>query len=171
MEMRSQIRRRQKKSRRWLVVILVILVVIGVVWQFFAHAMAPLQQAEQKYERIATRRFNLVKTDHFYQVSRNGKTYYSVVGENKNKQDVAVIFGPSNHDKGKKISLQGKQTATTVRNKVKREYDPKHITSLGLAVYQDVPVWKVTFIDHHGNLNFITYQVSNGKAVQTIRNL
>jgi uncharacterized protein YpmB len=58
-----------------------------------------------------------------------------------------------------------------VRKLVDKQFNPQKVTSIGLAIYEKVPVWQVTFIDKDDNLNFITYQFSNGKQVQTIRHL
>ncbi|TYC50849.1 hypothetical protein ESZ50_01140 [Weissella muntiaci] len=174
MEMRSQVHKRRRKGAKWLYILLAVLIVLGIVWSFFAQAMNPITKAQTKYEALVLSDNKLKKVGDFYHIAKDGKTYYSVSGKNSKGQATAVIYTTSNeklNKNGTVVNLEGKLNAQSVKKEVERSYQPKQITSLGMAIYQGVPVWDVTFIDKSGNMTFVTYQISNGQLVRTIQNL
>lgn len=174
MEMRSQVHRRRHRGTKWLYAILILFIIFGLIWAFFDSAMGPVIKAQDKYEALVVNDKKLKSVDSFYHLSRDGVTFYSLIGKNPKNEASAVIYSTSNNrltNHATTVDMQGKMTSGAVRRQVESEYHPKQITSLGMALYQDVPVWDVTFIDKSGNMNFITYQISNGQEVRTIQNL
>ena len=170
MEMRSTARsRRRRHGWRWLIGLIVVLVLLIGGATIVSVAMHPVTAARERVTELAVKRNKITSATQFYAVSRND-TYYSVVGENKKHQKIGVIV----KGKSKKlvtVKMADGVSAAEVRQLVKSKYNPKRITSLGLAIYKQVPVWEVTFIDRQGNLNFITYQFADGKADRTIQHL
>ena len=170
MEMRTMSRsRRRGHGRRWLIGLIVVLVLIAGGATIASIALRPVNTARERVTELAIKRNKITSATQFFRVSRQ-HTYYSVIGKNKQHQEIGVIV----KDKSKKITtvqMKNGLSAAEVRNLVKSKYQPKRITSLGLAIYEQVPVWEVTFTDRQGNLNLITFQFSDGKAVRTIQHL
>ena len=170
MRMRSTIHGyRGKRLRHWLLGILIFLVIILIGVSILEKAQDPLDTAKERVTRIAKQSNKLSSVSKFYRISRQ-HTYYSAVGENKKHDQIGVIArGKSN--KLATVNMADGLSEKNVRKLVNKQFSPKKITSIGLAIYKKVPVWQVTFLDKDENLNFITYQFSDGKQVQTIRHL
>ncbi len=170
MRMRSTIHGyRGKRLRHWLLGILIFLVIILIGISILEKAQSPIDTAKERITKVAKQSNKLSSVSKFYRISRQN-TYYSTIGENKKHEQVGVIArGKSN--KLTTINIADGLSEKDVRKLVDKQFNPQKVTSIGLAIYEKVPVWQVTFIDKDNNLNFITYQFSNGKQVQTIRHL
>ncbi len=170
MEMRSTVHgRRGKRLRRWLLGILIFLVIILIGVSVLGEAQKPVDTAKDRVTKIAKQSGKLTTVSKFYRISRQ-KVYYSAVGENKKNQKIGVIV-QGKSDKLTTINMTDGLSEKQVRNLLNKQLHPKKITSIGLALYKKVPVWQLTFVDKDDNLNFITYQFSDGKQVQSIRHL
>lgn len=169
MEMRlaPQKRRRQQRRRRY-TIIAVILVIIILVFGYFMTVNQPRADAKSQITHKAQKAQKIKYVDHFYRVSRS-HTYYSVTGKNKDNQTVGVI-NRKGSNKLTTVKMADGLSAKDIQQTVKNNYPVKKITSLGLATYEGVPVWDVTFIDKRDNLNFMTYQFKDGKVLRSVQN-
>ncbi|ATF41159.1 hypothetical protein CO680_03485 [Weissella paramesenteroides] len=170
MEMRSTVHgRRGKRLRHWLLGILMFLFIILIGVSILGEAQKPVDTAKERVTKIAKQSNKLTSVSKFYRISRQ-KVYYSAVGENKKHQKVGVIV-QGKSDKLTTINMTDGLSEKQVKKLANKQFHPKKVTSIGLALYKQVPVWQLTFVDKDNNLNFITYQFSDGKQVQTIRHL
>lgn len=144
------------------------LVVIGIT--LFQIALNPARKIENKYETLAQKQ-GLIEPSNFFS-SKRKNVYYSVIGKNKKNQQIAVLM-KANDKKAKPIVLKMSAGLAykDVIKLVKQRYQTQKIYSAGLAMYDGVPVWDISFLDNRHNLSFVTIQFSNGKQLKLIQNL
>ena len=170
MELRTASRsRRRGHKRRWLIGAIVVLAVLVSGITIVSVALQPVNDARNTVTKLAVKQNKITKVTDFHHISRQ-KTYNSIIGVNKKHQKVGVIMTGSSK-KLVTIKMADGLSETKVRQLIQSDYHPKRITSMGLAMYKQVPVWDVTFLDRQGNVNLITYQFSDGKKVRTIQHL
>jgi|GEM_PF-1726327 len=170
MELRTTSRsRRRGHNRRWLIGGLIVLAVLVSGIAILSVALRPVNDARNTVTKLAVKQNKISTVTEFHHISRQ-KTYNSIIGMNKNHQQIGVIMTGSS-TKLVTIKMADGLSEAKVRQLIQTNYHPKRITSMGLAIYKHVPVWDVTFLDKQGNVNLITYQFSDGKAVRTIQHL
>lgn len=169
MEMRlaPQARRQQQRRRRYTIIGVIILIVI-LILSYFSVVNRPMSQARSQLTTAAKKADKIQYVDSFHQISRQD-TYYSITGRDKDKKSVGVL-NKKGSSKLTTVNLDDGLTAADVKNTVEKNYDVKRITGPGLAEYQNIPVWDVTFIDKQDTLNFISYRVNDGKVLRSVQN-
>lgn len=160
---------RRERRARWFKIIGSIVGVVAIVVTFFMLATHPMREGQQRLTKLATDQFNLVHVDDYYSVSRND-VYTSLVGTNKKDQKIGVIRNNTTSEL-MEIDMNNGWSEKQVRDDVNSRFKPKDITSLGLGIYDGVPVWQVTIIEKDNNLTLLTYQFSDGKIIRAIENL
>lgn len=160
---------RRERRARWLKIIGSIVGVVAIVGTFFLVSIHPMREGEQRLAKLATDQFNLVHTDAYYSVSRDD-VYTSLVGTNKKDQTIGVIRNNTTSEL-MEIDMSTGWSEKQVRDDVESRFKPKDITSLGMGIYDSVPVWLVTIIEKDDNLTLLTYQFSDGKIIRAIENL
>jgi uncharacterized protein YpmB len=157
------------RRARWFKIIGGIVAVIAIVVTFLVMATHPVREGEHRLTELATEKFNLVEVDQYYSVSRND-VFTSLVGTNQKKQNIGVI---RNNSTGELMEIDMKTgwSEKQVRDDVQSRFKPKEVTSMGMGIYDDVPVWLVTLVEKDNNLTLLTYQFSDGKIIRAIENL
>ncbi|QBO36816.1 hypothetical protein EQG49_10365 [Periweissella cryptocerci] len=172
MQLRQNLYRRHHIVSRWLITIGIILVIVIGVLIIFGKALSPARNAREKYEPIAAK-VGLTEPSDFL-VSKRNTVYYSVIGENKKKQQIAVIMPAQKKPNPKAattVMLKDGLSYQQVVNRVWAEYKPKKVLSIGLTLYKGYPAWDVSFTNQKNNLNFVTLQFTDGKELKLIQNL
>ncbi|MCM0598818.1 cell wall elongation regulator TseB-like domain-containing protein [Periweissella fabalis] len=170
MQLRQNIYQRKFKIKPSMVIISVLLLVIIAIIVIFEVALNPAKSDKNTYEAIA-KKSGITQVDSFL-VSKRSKIYYSVIGENNKKQDIAVIMH-ANDKKFKPVILKMNDglSENQVRSLVQQRYSPKKVYSVALTLYDGAPAWDVSYLDQKQNLSFATIQFTNGKQLKLIQNL
>lgn len=170
MQSRRNIYHRKFQLKPRVVIITVILLLIIASITIFQIALSPARNAQNKYESIAAKS-GLTQPNNFL-VSKRQKVYYSVIGKNRQNQDIAVLMQAGNK-KSTSVVLKMADgiSYNQVKSLIKQKYQPRKIYSIGLTIYEGAPAWDVSFLDNRNNLSFATIQFSNGKQLKLIQNL
>lgn len=160
---------RRERRARWFKIIGSIVGVVVIIGTFFMLSIHPMREGEQRLTELAKDQFNLVHVDEYYSVSRDD-VYSSLVGTNKKNQTIGVIRNNTSAEL-MEIDMSTGWSEQQVRDDVESRFKPKDITSLGMGIYDSVPVWLVTIIEKDDNLTLLTYQFSDGKIIRAIENL
>jgi len=160
---------RRKRRARWLKIIGSIVGAVAIVVAFLVLSTHPMREGQQRLTQLATDQFNLVDVKQYYSVSRDD-VYTSLVGTNKKDETIGVIRNNTTSEL-MEVDMSKGWSAEQVREDVKVRFAPKEITSLGMGIYDGVPVWLVTILEKDDNLTLLTYQFSDGKIIRAIENL
>jgi len=159
----------RERRARWFKIIGIIVGVIVVVGTFFVLTIHPINEGERRLTSLAKEQYHLVDTKQYYSVSRD-QVYTSLIGTNDKNKSIGVIRNNSSKEL-MEVNMADGWSEAQIRDTVNSRYNPKEITSLGMGIYDDVPVWLVTFIGKDDNLTLLTYQFTDGKLIRAIENL
>lgn len=164
---------RQRNKNRHLhpvrITIAVVVLVFLFGWIVYATGNHPKKAAQAQATSLARKYAHLTHVNDFYTYNRE-KTYYTVAGTNQKNQKEYVIVA----QKGGRIRVL-KQSAGISKNaalsQTWQQRKPKKVLKIALGVFNDKPVWEVTYINQKGNLCYDLLNYKNGHVIQKISNL
>ncbi|WP_220752082.1 cell wall elongation regulator TseB-like domain-containing protein [Apilactobacillus xinyiensis] len=161
---------RKRKSKKWIKwSILVLIILIGFVIAFFVLADRPIKLAKKDAVSISKKYAKIKHVDDFY-VSNLTNTYYTVAGTNNSGESVFVIISKNNGHVLVVNQKDGINKGLAI-NLVKRNGDVKKIIKASPSIFNDKPVWVVTYFNNKNKLCYETISYKNGKSLQLIANV
>ena len=164
---RQQSRRSFKKTVRNIVVTL--LLVILVTWSVYAVANHPRAAAQKQATAMAKKYAGLKSTSGFYIYNRD-QTYYTVAGKNAKGQTILVVV-PQKGGDIRVLKQSAGLTASQAKSEVKTADNPKRVLKVAMGIFNNKPVWEVTYLNQKGNLCYDLISFTSGKSIQQINNL
>ncbi|HZG72100.1 MAG TPA: DUF5590 domain-containing protein [Chondromyces sp.] len=137
---------------------------------FYAQAQEPYEQAEEKAIAIAKEKAAITSVSDFY-IYNSRSTYYTILGENKKKQQV-VVWIPKG--KEKKITIKKASDGITEKQaiqKLEAEKNPEEILSVRLGMEKIGPVWELIYLDQNNQLNYYYVLFENGEWWKKIEHI
>lgn len=145
--------------------LLVLLIVISI----YAIANHPRAVAKRQATTLAERYAHLNHPNGFYIYNRE-QTYYTVTGKNAQGQAILVIV-PQRGGALQVLKQADGLTAAQARTQVQANHPVRRVLKVALGVFNDRPVWEVTYLNRQGNLCYDLLSFQSGKTVQQIDNL
>ncbi|KAF1291981.1 DUF5590 domain-containing protein [Candidatus Enterococcus leclercqii] len=162
-----------KKGHRleWIllvVTLVLVFVIIGFVSLFY-RSSRPLAQAKDEATTMAKKYADLDTVDEFYWFTRE-KTYFSLLGKDKNGSKIAVIM-PKDGDKIKVLNQKDGITELQALQKAAQAYPDEQVMKASLGMFDEKPVWEVTSESGDGAVNFLLLSYEEGKEIKKISNI
>ncbi|EOT48042.1 MULTISPECIES: cell wall elongation regulator TseB-like domain-containing protein [Enterococcus] len=162
-----------KKEKRITIVlfslIVVLLVTIAGTAIIYLQATQPMRQAKKEATELAQKYGNIETVDQFYRLSKNG-TSYTVVGENKQNQTIAV-FIPKDGTNIKVREMQSGIDQNEAKSVVLQAHADQNVYKENLGMLNDQPVWEVITKSKDGALNYYYVSFSDGKIIKEQQNI
>ncbi|MBW1605597.1 DUF5590 domain-containing protein [Lactobacillus sp. Sy-1] len=157
----------RRKVRKISLGVLALLLVILCILLF--RAQRPLSRAKSQSIALAEKTAGIQRVDKFY-TSELNRTYYTVQGTNNRNASLYVIISK---DDGKTTVLKANQgiAQADAINRVKSAGNPKKILNAAPSLFNNQPVWIVSYLNQSDKLCYYTLNYSNGKVIQTITNV
>ncbi|UQS86613.1 DUF5590 domain-containing protein [Nicoliella spurrieriana] len=165
---RELLRHQHRRKARRIIISVVALLLIALCILIF-RAQRPISRAREQSITIARRVAGIKNVDHFYTATLN-QTYYTVQGTNDRNASLYVII---NKDNGKTTALnvsRGISQANAIQ-RVKSAGQVKKVLNAGPSLFNNKPVWIVSYLNQSKELCYYTLDYYNGKVVQTIINV
>lgn len=172
MQSRREVQQAQSRGsvlRRIRNTLLVILLILLVGWLAYAVSNQPRSAAKRQATQMAEKYAHLQDPKKFYIYNRES-TFYTVTGKNRQGQAILVIV-PQKGGHLRVLKQRDGLTAQRVRAMTKAKRHPAKIMKVALGVFNDKPVWEVTYRNRKGQLCYDLINFKSGKYVQEINNL
>ncbi|MEJ6400609.1 cell wall elongation regulator TseB-like domain-containing protein [Nicoliella lavandulae] len=157
----------RRKFRRIIYAIVALLIIIFCILIF--RAQRPMSRAKGQSIDIAKKAAGIQNVNKFYMSALN-RTYYTVQGTNNRNASLYVII---NKDDGKTTVLKANQgiSETDAINKVKQDGQAKKVLNAAPSIFNNKPVWIVSYLNHSNKLCYETLNYANGRSIQLISNV
>lgn len=172
MQSRRDVQRQQSRSslkRTVRSIVVAVLVVVLVTWSVYAIANHPRAVAQKQATTMAKKYAGLRSASGFYIYNRDW-TYYTVAGKNAKGQAILVIV-PQKGGDIRILKQAAGLTASQAQNEVKTASHPKKVLKVAMGIFNNKPVWEVTYLNQKGNLCYDLISFTSGKSIQQINNL
>lgn len=129
----------------------------------------PIKKAEKETIIIAKEAAGLVTVSDFYWYNRD-KTYFSVVGSNKDDEEIMVIV---TKDGGATTILNQDEFITEKQAKelTREAKGSVDILEARIGLEGDIPIWEVSYKEENGRLGYYVLTAKSGKWVSNIENI
>lgn len=145
------------------------LLLILAVTTLITRSLSPFHQAEAETIELASRRADLVDAENFYWY--NGEeSFFTVTGKNSQGTPIFVIV----QQDGGAIEVVEQESAMTEYEAISQTIDresPEKILETRIGMYNDTPIWEISFRQENGNIGYAMYSLTSGEWVRTIKNI
>jgi uncharacterized protein YpmB len=169
LSLKKETTREQTVNRVLLGLIIFLLTIIVLSSIFYLRADRPMAQAEKEAEAIAKKYADMEQVDHFYWFTRK-QTYFSLIGKNKDDQEIAVII-PKSGEKVKILDASKGLSESEAKQKVSEKYSNITIQKANLGMFDDKPVWEVMGRDPEGALSYHLISFDSGEETNVIKDI
>lgn len=149
-------------------IIVMLLFILGVT-TVITRSLSPYNQARAETTELAQRRANLAEADEFYWFNGD-ETFFTVTGTDNEGTPIIVIVQQAN-GAIEVINQAEAIPAQEAIEKTRAREEPKKILETRIGMYNDSPVWEVSFKQENGNVGYSVYSLTSGKWVRTIKNI
>lgn len=147
------------------VIFLLAIIVFGII--FYLRANQPYTQAKREAVSIAEKYAKVDSVDEFYWYSRE-KTYFTVIGETSDNQNVIVVV-PKSGDKVKIYDPNDGITANDAKQLVAKNHQNQTFRKINFGMYKNQPIWEVISDLNNGDLAYTLVSFSSGKEIKTVQ--
>ncbi|WP_105956011.1 PepSY domain-containing protein [Apilactobacillus quenuiae] len=156
-----------KKTYKWIIflIFIIILIIIGL----FLWARQPLANAKNQAKDIAEQKGKIVKFDKFFMSDLN-RTYYTVQGKDKNKNENYVIIDKKTGNINI-VPLKGTISQNSAMKTANSKTKINKLISTAPTMFNNKPAWVVSYFDYKNKLCYVTVDLRNGKVIQSISNV
>lgn len=161
----------QKERKKVIVLLTMIVVLLAIILFssiFYIRSSRPMRQAKKEAIAYAEKYADIETVDKFYWFTRD-KTYFTILGQDKNGQDLVVIIPKS----GEKVMVYPQSEGITedkARSLVAQNHSGESFQKASLGLYDDTPVWEIVTKTDQG-LNYYLLQFKGGEEVKAITNV
>lgn len=149
--------------------IIMMLFLILAVTTVVTRSLSPYNQAEAEATELAQRRADLAEADDFHWY--NGEeTFFTVTGTDTEGTPIIVII---QQDGGAVEVLNQEETISEeeVINQVISREEPEQILEARIGMYNDSPIWEVSFKRENDSLSYAMFSLTSGEWIRTIQNI
>ncbi|MHA8262958.1 cell wall elongation regulator TseB-like domain-containing protein [Lactobacillaceae bacterium Melli_B3] len=159
--------RHRRKLRRIIYGVVALLIIIFGILLF--RSQRPMTRAKGQSAEIARKVAGVQKVNRFY-TSELNRTYYTVLGTNNRNSQLYVIISK---DDGKATVLNANKgiNQSNAINQVKQTRQVKKILNAAPSLFNDQPVWIISYLNHANKLCYETLNYANGRSIQSITNI
>lgn len=148
--------------------ITMLLLILGVT-AILTRSLSPYNQAQAETTEVATRRANLAEAEEFYWFNGD-ETFFTVTGTDTEGTPIIVIV----QQDGGAIEVISQEDAITAYEAIEKTTDresPQSILEARIGMYNDTPIWEVSFKQADGSLGYSIYTLTSGEWIRTIKNI
>ena len=91
-------------------------------------------------------------------------------GKNAKGQTILVVV-PQKGGDIRVLKQSAGLTASQAKSEVKTVDNPKRVLKVAMGIFNNKPVWEVTYLNQKGNLCYDLISFTSGKSIQQINNL
>lgn len=163
----------EKKDHRleWglgILILVLLALIIGFVTVMY-RSNRPLAQAEEEATTIAQKYTDLAEVSDFYWFTRE-KTYFSLLGEDKKGNEIAVIV-PKDGNKVTVLNQKDGLSELAAMQNVAKAYPKEKVKQAKLGIYQEAPVWEVTTTSSSGKVNYVLVSFDKGEEIKKVSDI
>ncbi|KIS04008.1 cell wall elongation regulator TseB-like domain-containing protein [Paucilactobacillus wasatchensis] len=161
--------RGQRRSHPVRITIVVIILIFLFGWIVYAIGNHPRNESRTQAISLAKKYAHLKHPDKFYIYNRE-HTYYTITGENQKNKKILVVIA----QKGGKIRVLKQANGITKNQALTQIWakrDPKKVLKIAPGIFNDQPVWEISYLNQKGNLCYELLSFKSGKNIQKIENL
>lgn len=156
---------------KWLTVIFSGLLLLAAAGGYiYIKAMDPIKQAKKEAEQRINADKKLKQIEDFY-LYNGTKTYYVMIGEEKNGEKVVFWIPEKKDEKIIEKKLADGISKQEAVDKLVNEKQPKEILGVRLGMEKRLPVWELSYLDNQSHLNYYYIHFDTGKWWRKIENL
>lgn len=162
-----QTEQRRKHPIRLTIVIIILIFLFG--WGVYAIGNHPRNESRSQAISLAKKYAHLKYPDDFYIYNRE-HTYYTITGKNQKNQSILVLIA----QKGGKIRILKQKNGITKNEALTQIWakrNPKKVLKIAPGIFNNRPVWEISYLNQKGNLCYELLSFKNGKDIQKIENL
>lgn len=148
-------------------VIAVLLILVLVIMILFL-AGRPMRQAKDQSITAAESRRGLTQVSNFYSSDLN-RVFYTVKGIKHHRATYIIMNKRYRPLRTVRVN-RGVNPAYAI-DQVKLHDHPQKIINTAPAIFNSYIVWIVSYEGRNGKLNYRTFRYSNGRSIQSIKNL
>lgn len=145
-----------------------LLLIFSVVF-IITRSLTPLNQAKTETVELASRRADLVEENEFYWYNGT-ESYFTITGMNSDNTNIIVIV----QQNGGNIEVFNQEEtiskSTAIQQTINRE-QPMKILQARIGMYQELPVWEVSFELENEDIGYTYYSLTTGEWLKTIKNI
>lgn len=158
------------RMKKFLITLLVtmLLLILGVT-AILTRSLSPYNQAQAETTELATRRANLAEAEDFYWFNGD-ETFFTVTGTDTEGTPIIVIV----QQDGGAIEVINQADAITAYEAIEKTIHretPQSILEARIGMYNDAPIWEVSFKQENGSLGYSIYSLTSGEWIRTIKNI
>ena len=149
-------------------IVIMLLFILGVT-TVITRSLSPYNQARAETTELAQRRANLAEADEFYWFNGD-ETFFTITGTDNEGTPIIVIVQQANGE----IEVINQAEAISVQKVIEQtnsREEPQKILETRIGMYNDNPVWEVSFKQVNGNIGYAIYSLTSGEWVRTIKNI
>lgn len=152
-------------------VALMLTVIVGSV-SIYTTGNKSYRESREQAAEIAEKKAGIEKVDEFYWY--NGKkSYYTVVGSTKKKDNKVVIINSDKDTSGNTVVLDQGDTITRkqaiqLTNQAKKTVQ---IIEARIGMEEDTPIWEVAYKHENGHLGYYVVSLKTGEWIKDIENI
>lgn len=163
----------EKKDHRleWglgILIVVLLALIIGFVTVMY-RSNRPRAQAEEEATAIAKKYTDLEEVSDFYWFTRE-KTYFSLLGEDKNGNEIAVIV-PKDGNKVTVLNQKAGLSEQAALQSVAKAYPKEKVKQAKLGIYQEAPVWEVSTTADSGKVNYVLVSFDKGEEIKRVSDI
>lgn len=144
------------------------LFIIGVT-TLITHSLSPYKQARAETIALAERRADLAEADDFYWYNGD-ETFFTVTGKNSEGSPIVVIV----QQDGGSIEVFDQEDIITEHEAIvetNNQEQPEKILEARIGIYNEQPVWEVSFQLENGRIGYTLLSLSSGEWIRTVKNI
>lgn len=163
----------EKKDQRleWglgILIVVLLALIIGFVTVMY-RSNRPRAQAEEEATAIAKKYTDLEEVSDFYWFTRE-KTYFSLLGEDKKGNEIAVIV-PKDGNKVTVLNQKAGLSEQAALQSVAKAYPKEKVKQAKLGIYQEAPVWEVSTTADSGKVNYVLVSFDKGEEIKRVSDI
>ena len=163
----------EKKDHRleWdlgILIVVLLALIIGFVTVMY-RSNRPRAQAEEEATAIAKKYTDLEEVSDFYWFTRE-KTYFSLLGEDKKGNEIAVIV-PKDGNKVTVLNQKAGLSEQAALQSVAKAYPKEKVKQAKLGIYQEAPVWEVSTTADSGKVNYVLVSFDKGEEIKRVSDI
>ncbi|MTT32618.1 peptidase M4 [Terrilactibacillus sp. BCM23-1] len=157
--------------KKWIIIIvsIIVIVVISQSWITYHKTVTYKNKEEKTAVQKAEKHYKISSSQISDVTYYNGKTPYHIIKTKRKGQDVYLWVPDAK--KGSYIERKVKDGITESKALsifYALKYDTLKVVSVKLGAIDDVPIWEITFLDHHKHYNYVSLTFDDGEEIQHI---
>lgn len=152
---------------KWLIAIIILLIIMMI--GLLLWARLPISTAKSQATDLAEKKAGITKVDRFYMSDLN-RTYYTIQGTNKEKQNVLAIIEKKTGNINIVKTSDG-ISSDKAKNITNAKQSIGKLISVAPTMFNGKPAWAVSYFNNKNGLTYFVVDFKTGKIIRFIDNV